>query len=152
MANVCLSCGRLGLLRKGCYGARVCATGAVHKAVCNSHLQGDKIPMPGEGSFAQMIPVSSILCWLTQGGAGQSAASPGAWKKPRCQSWCDNVLPGWLPNVPLCCSCSLGQYLPPCPAPGATAAPNSADPARAGTQQGGLQSSQHCRHLLQQGL
>lgn len=91
MANVCLSCGSLGLVCKGCGSAGVCATRAVHKPICNSHLQGHNIPVPGEGSFAQMIPTTCILCWLTQGGAGQSAASPGAWKKPRCQSWCENM-------------------------------------------------------------
>lgn len=114
MANVCLPCGSLGL--QGCGGAGVCATRAVHKAICNSHLQGDNIPVPAEGSFDQVIPVSSILCWLTQEGAGQSAASPGAWKKPRCQHWCENtaqcpsVLPLQLWSV---------SPIPPCPAPGA---------------------------------
>lgn len=45
---------------------------------------GGHIPAPGEGSFAQLMPVTSILCWLMQGGAGKPAASPGAWKRPRC--------------------------------------------------------------------
>lgn len=113
MANVCLSHSGPGLLRKGSGSTGACAARAVRKPVCNSHLQGDDIPAPGEGSFAQLMPVTSILCWLTQGGTGQPAASPGAWKRPRCQCWCESRAPR-----PPCCPCSLGQYLPPCPAPG----------------------------------
>lgn len=90
VANVCVSCGGSGLLCKGSGSAGTCAACAVHKPICNSHLQRDDIPAPGEGSFAQSMLVTSILCWLIQGGAGQPAASPGAWKRPRCQCWCES--------------------------------------------------------------
>lgn len=107
MANVSLSCGGPGLLSEGSSSTGPCA---VHKPICNSHLQARDIPAPGEGSSAQLMPVTSILCWVTQGGAGQLAASPGAWKRPRCQCWCERRAP-----CPPCCPRSLGQHLPPCP-------------------------------------
>lgn len=66
------------------------AVRSAHEPICNSRLQGGDIPAPGEGSLAQLMPVASILCRLTQGGEGQPAASPGAWKMPRCQCWCEN--------------------------------------------------------------
>lgn len=125
MANISLSCGSLGLLCKGSGRAGVCATGAAHKAICNSHLQGDIMPVPAEGSLAQMIPVTSILCWLTQEGAGQSAASPGAWKKPKGQSWCENT--AQCPPVLLLQPCSVSPTLP-CPRC-STAGPNPTGPA-----------------------
>lgn len=102
--------GGTGLLCKGSGSAGTCATRAVHKPVCNSHLHRGDIPALGEGSFAQLMPVTPIRCWLTQAGAGQLAASPGAWKRPRCQCWCESRAP---------CPPRAAPYPPPCPAPGA---------------------------------
>lgn len=132
VANVCLSHGGPGLLRKGSGSTGACAARAVHKPVCNSHLQGDDIPAPGEGSFAQLMPVTSILCWLTQGGTGQLAASPGAWKRPRCQCWCESraPCPPTLPVQPWSVSPTLSCPRFP------TAEPSPAGPARAGTPEG----------------
>lgn len=56
------------------------------------------------------MPVTPIRCWLTQAGAGQLAASPGAWKRPRCQCWCESRAP---------CPPRAALNPPPCPAPGA---------------------------------
>lgn len=100
MANVCLSCSGPRLPHEGSGSAGTCATHAVHKPICNSHLQGGDITAPGEGSFAQLMPIIFILCWLMQGGAGQPAASPGAWKRPRCQCWCESRAP-YPPVLPL---------------------------------------------------
>lgn len=132
VANVCLSHGGPGLLRKGSGSTGACAARAVHKPVCNSHLQGDDIPAPGEGSFAQLMPVTSILCWLTQGGTGQLAASPGAWKRPRCQCWCESRAP-CPPTLPV----QLWSVSPTLSCPRfPTAEPSPAGPARAGTPEG----------------
>ena len=141
MANVCLSCSGPGLLRKGSGSAGARAARAVHKPVCNSHLQGDDIPASGEASFAQLMPVTSILCWLTQGGAGQPAAFLGAWKRRRCQCWCESGArcPPVLPLQPWSVSPTLP--CPRCP----TAEPSPAGPARAGTPEGRAAS---CRALI----
>lgn len=130
MTNVSLSHGGPGLLSEGSSSTGPCAAHVVHKPICNSHLQARDIPAPGEGSSAQLMPVTSILCWVTQGGAGQLAASPGAWKRPRCQCRCERRAPR-----PPCCPRSLGQHLPPCPSfPTAQYSPT--DPASTGTLEG----------------
>lgn len=122
--SLCLSHGGPTALHEGSSSTEARVARSAHEPICKSRLQGGDIPAPDEGSLAQLMPVASILCWLTQRGVGQPAAFLGAWKRPSVSA---DARAGLHASR---CPCTLSRYLPPNPALGCpTAVPGPTGPA-----------------------